>query len=252
MSAAAPLPPEWHPLHYLPRSSGSLVDIGCNTGAALAYAHELGVEKLYGVDINPRAIQEARVRLGSSRQTLLAHGSADEIPFPDGCAQVALCSEVLEHIPSERRSRAVQEIHRVLGPGGTLILTVPTTGVFASLDPANARLRFPRAFGVVSRFLGGPGRDAGFEGQKHGIVRHHHFSLPELRQLLDGYFEIRTVRWRGGALSPLVAWAQFPFYRTGAHENAVMELLRRIGDWDAGRNLGPQLAYNVLVVAERR
>lgn len=45
------------------------------------------------------------------------------IPVPDSSFDVVLCSEVLEHIPNP--VNAIQELVRVLKPGGTLLLTAP-------------------------------------------------------------------------------------------------------------------------------
>jgi SAM-dependent methyltransferase len=50
-------------------------------------------------------------------------GDALNLPFPDGAFDRVICSEVLEHIPDDRR--AMEEIHRVLRPGGTAAVTVP-------------------------------------------------------------------------------------------------------------------------------
>jgi SAM-dependent methyltransferase len=52
-------------------------------------------------------------------------GAADAIPAEAGAFDVILCTQVLEHVP--RPLRALQEFHRVLGPGGLLVATVPFT-----------------------------------------------------------------------------------------------------------------------------
>lgn len=46
---------------------------------------------------------------------------AHDLPFKDGEFKVVLCSEVLEHLHTPEC--AIGEMHRVLAPGGTLILT---------------------------------------------------------------------------------------------------------------------------------
>lgn len=48
-------------------------------------------------------------------------GDAQEMPFADATYSTILCTEVLEHIPDPQK--AVDEMYRVLKPGGTLILT---------------------------------------------------------------------------------------------------------------------------------
>jgi ubiquinone/menaquinone biosynthesis C-methylase UbiE len=45
------------------------------------------------------------------------------IPVPDRFFDIVLCTEVLEHVP--RPIEALQELSRVLAPGGTLLLTAP-------------------------------------------------------------------------------------------------------------------------------
>jgi SAM-dependent methyltransferase len=247
----AVVPAPWHPLHYLPKGATAILDIGCNEGAALQYAYELGVSKLFGIDINPQAVQISRRRMKEIRDCYIFHGSADDLPIAESTVDVALCLEVLEHIPEDLRSAVLREIHRVLAEYGRLIITVPARGSFRFLDPANSRLLFPRTFNLVARMVGGKGREAGYESQKHGIVWHHHFSLNELRRLLSPFFRIRSVRWRGGLLAPLCSWLLFPFYRQQANEHILCKIIARIQSFDLSLQLGEEVGYNLLIVAEK-
>ncbi|MBV9952017.1 MAG: class I SAM-dependent methyltransferase [Acidimicrobiia bacterium] len=52
------------------------------------------------------------------------NGDGTRLPFPDESFDRIVCSEVLEHIPD--LDTAVAELHRVLKPGGTMAVTVPT------------------------------------------------------------------------------------------------------------------------------
>lgn len=45
------------------------------------------------------------------------------LPFEDGSFDTIICNHVLEHIPDD--AKAMQELHRVLKPGGTAIVQVP-------------------------------------------------------------------------------------------------------------------------------
>ena len=60
--------------------------------------------------------------------------SATALPFRDGSLELAVCSEVLEHIPEDER--VLREIHRVLRPRGRLVLTVPLHPYYYSFDDA--------------------------------------------------------------------------------------------------------------------
>jgi len=55
----------------------------------------------------------------------LAEVKADicELPFEDNSYDFILCNHVLEHIPDD--TKAMQELYRVLKPGGTAILQIP-------------------------------------------------------------------------------------------------------------------------------
>jgi len=52
-------------------------------------------------------------------------GSIANMPFPNGSFDFVVASEVLEHLTSDERSRALREIERTLKPGGRLLGTVP-------------------------------------------------------------------------------------------------------------------------------
>lgn len=238
------------PVAHIPPGTHSLIDIGCNVGDLLRDALRIGVRDIAGVDLNEPAVRTAKQRLPGYSQSLHAC-SADELPFEDGRFDVASCCEVLEHVPSPLRAKVVREIARVLKPEGRLILTVPAAGMFAWMDPANARYRLPWLWRLVSRPLGGGGRDAGYAGQKHGVVWHHHFTLHELRRLLEPHFGIGYVRHRGAFVTPIANALFWPLYRTGAYDSAPGRALRWVEDLDMSFDCGPTLGYNVLIVAER-
>ena len=52
------------------------------------------------------------------------NGDGTGLPFADDTFDYIICSEVMEHIPDD--SAAAAELTRVLKPGGTLAVTVPT------------------------------------------------------------------------------------------------------------------------------
>jgi SAM-dependent methyltransferase len=54
------------------------------------------------------------------------HGQIDAIPVEDASFDVALCLQVLEHVPDP--GAAVRELHRVVRPGGRVLLS--THGVY--------------------------------------------------------------------------------------------------------------------------
>jgi SAM-dependent methyltransferase len=242
----------WEPLWHLPPGTRSLLDVGCNEGATLCTAGEHGVRTLRGIEINRHILDAARGRLAQHPDAQLFHGSAESIPLSDESMDAATCLEVLEHVPAERRPRVIREVSRVLVAGGRFIVTVPAKGLFRALDPANVRYRVPALFRFASAQAGGGGRDAGYAGEAHGVVWHHHFTKTELVGLLDPYFELERLRWRGALLTPLCGLLQFPFYRRNRLDHPVFKLLQRINQWDHSLDPGEFLAYNVLMVFRKR
>jgi ubiquinone/menaquinone biosynthesis C-methylase UbiE len=56
------------------------------------------------------------------------------ITMPDNAFEVIYCSDVLEHVPDDRQ--AIQELYRVLKPGGWAVLNVPIIRERTFEDPA--------------------------------------------------------------------------------------------------------------------
>jgi SAM-dependent methyltransferase len=87
-----------------------VLDAGCGEGVLVeAYAARLAIE---GVD--PHYVS-AYVR----------QGSVTALPFEGGRFAHALCLDVLEHLPYHEQPLALAELHRVLRPGGELLVSVP-------------------------------------------------------------------------------------------------------------------------------
>lgn len=86
---------------------------------ALDWAQEevVGTRNTFGAMIEAREIPD--VTYGGALR-----GDATRLPFADGTFDVVVTSEVLEHIQDD--VTAISELHRVLKPGGTLGVTVPT------------------------------------------------------------------------------------------------------------------------------
>ena len=74
-----------------------------------------------GIDLAPEAISFCRERgLNNVRQ-----GDIRTLPFPDASFDAVICSSVLYHQWVSDIEGAVREMHRVLRPGGALLINVP-------------------------------------------------------------------------------------------------------------------------------
>lgn len=101
------------------RARGRTLEVAVGTGHDLPYYPD-GVE-LTGVDLSPAMLAAARRRAAAlGRPVALVEGDAQDLPFADGDFDTVLCALALCTIPDQRR--ALAEMHRVLRPGGLLLL----------------------------------------------------------------------------------------------------------------------------------
>ena len=120
------------------RSGDLVLDLGCGFGrhayealrrGASVVACDLGVDELHQV----RAVAGVMYDAGHVGPTgdgvgtvalETANGDAQRLPFADGAFDRVIASEVMEHIDDD--DTAMAELTRVLRPGGTIAVTVPS------------------------------------------------------------------------------------------------------------------------------
>lgn len=97
-----------------------VLDVACGPGTIAARVNEVsGVTcKITGIDINEPMLEAAR-RLPNINWHL---GSAVNMPFSDASFDVVFCSQGLQYFPD--RQAAMNEMARVLAPGGRVALVV--------------------------------------------------------------------------------------------------------------------------------
>jgi SAM-dependent methyltransferase len=99
------------------RLDGRGLDVGCGTGGML---QALGGHGTWvGGDAEPLALAFSRKR-GLAR---LVTGSTGALPFRSGTFDACLCLDVLYHRAVDSEAAALAECHRVLTPGGLLVVT---------------------------------------------------------------------------------------------------------------------------------
>jgi SAM-dependent methyltransferase len=121
---------------FVPAGGGPLdvLDAGCGGGATLeSLRNRYG--NACGLELSGEAVAYARERGRDVMQ-----GSIEEMPFADESLDLALALDVIEHVYDD--ASALRELHRVLKPGGSLLLTVPALMLLWSQhDMANGHYR---------------------------------------------------------------------------------------------------------------
>lgn len=104
----------------------NILEVGCGAGYALKITSvQYRDNKITGLDISKTLLNSARIRNKRSlrkKRMKLIHGSVEKLPFND--EQFSSVFSIHSIYFWENISKALQEIHRVLKPGGTVHLTL--------------------------------------------------------------------------------------------------------------------------------
>lgn len=104
--------------------NGKYLDVGCGIGYFPLVMKYMGMEP-YGIE--PADFdQELSENFGLN----ISKGTLDELKYENNFFDVINLNHVLEHVP--RPSETMEELHRILKPGGYLIIAVPLKDSLAS------------------------------------------------------------------------------------------------------------------------
>lgn len=147
-------------------SSGSTLDLGAQTGPYAAHF--------------PRRVA-VDIKSGPGVQVV---GDALALPFAEASFDVVLCTEMLEHVAEPQR--AIDEMQRVLRPGGVLLLT--TRFLFPIHDAPHDYFRYTKY------------------GLRHLLRR---FDIVELREETTAVGSLAVLMQRLGMQAETLGWTPF-------------------------------------------
>ena len=102
------------------RIRGRILENGCGVGMYVEHLAPFGGE-IVGMEYDWERAAEA-----GSRSPRILNAAGESLPFPSGTFDLILSHEVLEHVQDD--AQAVQEMVRVLRPGGRAVIFVPNRG----------------------------------------------------------------------------------------------------------------------------
>lgn len=156
-------------LHRLSRSkSARVLDLGC--GAGWKVFTRAG--QVVGIDLSRESVAGARAIYYA-----VTAGSLTHFPFKDASFDLVVSSDVLGHIPLEHKQEALQEIYRVLKPGGRTLHYIESEGD----DPLT---RYARQDPVLyQRYILGPEGHEGLESPGASFRRFREAGFQPVREI---------------------------------------------------------------------
>jgi SAM-dependent methyltransferase len=111
---------EWIARVQPPRSADVLLDCGAGTGL---FAKEMESQcRVLVLDNHEEALRMLHARFRPDQVLSLA---GDQVPLPDSSLDYVTALDVLEHVPDD--AAVVRGFHRLLKPGGLVLITVPAS-----------------------------------------------------------------------------------------------------------------------------
>lgn len=114
----------------------TVLDIGCGNGKNMLYRKDL---KMTGLEYS-----EALCEICINRGLKVIQGDARSLPFKDATFDAIIMIAVIHHIPPDEHYKVLNEIQRVLKPGGQALITN-----WAVEQPADSRRQFTPGLNMV-------------------------------------------------------------------------------------------------------
>jgi ubiquinone/menaquinone biosynthesis C-methylase UbiE len=100
-----------------------LLDVACGTGRTLRQlAAAFPDGRYYGLDLSPYYVQVARQKLADLVHASLVAENAESMPFRDEFFDAVTSVYLFHELPKNARRNVLAEMHRVLRPGGIVVI----------------------------------------------------------------------------------------------------------------------------------
>lgn len=164
-----------------------VLDAGCASGRQSFLIAEKGAE-VTGIDISNNFVKQAKsyVKKYGANNISFMVADIESLPFPTHYFDKILCAEILEHVLNP--DAAMNQLLRVLKPGGLLVISVPNENGKGTL--------WQRARTLVLKERFAPLEDFSLQGiERHGDAHLRKFNRKTITLLLRQYpLDILTIR----------------------------------------------------------
>lgn len=176
---------------YLPPGKKRALEVGPGAGVYLPVLASL-FDQVTAMDIENAYLEHAQRLTALYPNLTLVADNITHSQLADGSFEIILCSEVIEHIPDP--AAALREMHRLLSPGGIMIISTPQR--YSTIELA-ARVAFMPGIVNLVRMIYG-----------EAILEMGHISLMSAKELnccleASGFHLLE--RFKSGLYLPLIA-----------------------------------------------
>ncbi|MBC2704930.1 glycosyltransferase [Desulfobacula sp.] len=109
-----------------------VLDIASGEGYGTFLLSSAKARKIFGVDIDPEAVRNAREAYENTNLEFI-NGSIASIPLASGSIDVLISFETIEHVDQTHQNMFLDEIERVLKPDGILIISTPNKLTYSDI-----------------------------------------------------------------------------------------------------------------------
>jgi SAM-dependent methyltransferase len=184
-----------------------VLDAGCGRGEVLLECARRGAT-VAGIDYSEAAVELSRETLAAVDGADVRRGDVMDLPWPEGSFDRVLFGDVIEHLEAEQAEAGLEELRRVLRPGGIALVHTAPNLLFLKYGWPVAR---------AGMTLAGRGETAGRLGAWIAESKRYHVNEQSLFTLR------RAVRDAGFA--DVRAWVDPDVLRSGQHH-----LTREVAD----------------------
>jgi ubiquinone/menaquinone biosynthesis C-methylase UbiE len=111
------------------KGGDSILEVGFGSGLTFLNLSRM-YKNIYGLDLTCDVTAVTKVFAPLGIQPHLRNGNVLDMPYPDDQFDTVLLISILEHLKPEELDKALQEIKRVLKPGGQIVYGVPVERPF--------------------------------------------------------------------------------------------------------------------------
>ncbi len=149
----------------LRQGDGPVIDLGSGPGQVARYLAGRGAPSI-GLDLSPQMVRQARLQ-ADGQPFVCADLRA--LPFRSARASGAVAFYSIQHLPRGDLPTALEEIRRVLAPGGILVIATHL---------GQGEVYVPELLGHPLQPMGGTLYD---DDELQGMVERHHFRVEQVR-----------------------------------------------------------------------